>query len=319
MMPEMNSDPTELVVIKQTNAIHFYIKGTNPKSNRYLHYQLKRFQVPFDADAVKPNHNLDVWRMHEVYEVERTGAYSFANVRSGPIVHGGEWECAIMEKDASDFMGGNAHGDEIMLNARFFFDDVEQDPSIPGTFTCRSITFISHSRLFRDIKHLSAGQWIVDSTRSIPVAKHCKLFRIHSSRICLDQEIEWLVDTALSRSYFAMLPIKRKLLGASADQITDRLCCDSDPEAYDISWDGFTHEANRKRPGIRKVMAWGTSSGISAELEIQERNVWLPNENHHVSNAELYNKLYFDFSGECSVSPGDVWLQKAKYVLNTVN
>ena len=245
--------------------------------------------------------------------------YWFSKVRYCRSVHCGDLFCAIIENDESVYIVGNSLGEDIILNASFFFDDVEQDPSIPGTFTCRSITFISHSRLFRDIKHLSAGQWIVDPTRSIPVAKHCKLFRIHSSRICLDQEIEWLVDTALSRSYFAMLPIKRKLLGASADQITDRLCCDFDPEAYDISRDGFTHEANRKRPGIRKVMAWGTSSGISAELEIQERNVWLPNENHHVSNAELYNKLYFDFSGECSVSPGDVWLQKAKYVLNTVN
>lgn len=296
----------EIVVKKTSGNIDFYIKGTNPKSDKYLKYSLKHFVVPHDGGATG-NSNSNLWRLYEGFEVLRTGEYEFLNdgVNAfGQIINAGEWECAIHEVGQPDFMGGY-HGDEVLTTVTLLVDGVEKDLTTTENIRGEHVKFVQVSKLYQ-------------CNTQTEVADHIKVYDISKDGIKLHQKIKWLAALDIDDAYLAMLPIKRLQNDTSGKQVTDRAFTNYDYIVDDVSVEGFSGGVNTKRHGITQANIWGSTSGIAAELTIEPKQV-LPNSEMNISNATQYNKLYFDFSGVHTTAVNEEWEQTSYYKITTSN
>ncbi len=296
----------EIFIKKRPGEIKFFIKGFNQKSNRYLEYRLKHFIKPFDPTGKDESGNANVWRLIDVYEVEKKGSFEFVDLNGSSIITNGEWECAIIEQGMSDFMGGSIHGDEVLFDVDLFVDEEKIDLNKSENITGKSIKFIQKSNLYR-------------TNTQEPIAVHNKEYNINAKGIELHQEIEWLQSINIVNSYLAMLPIKRKLNGNTGKQISDLAYRDDDYVVNDVSESGFTGGVNKRTRGIRKTNIWGKDSGISAMVEITDKNLDLPNEGNFIRNHPEYNKIYYDFSGKHLTKVGEKWTISSRYLLTTLN
>src|SRR5699024_11813000 len=57
-----------------------------------------------DLDETRDNGNLDAWRLVDLFEVERTGEYTFVDVYPESLTTNGVWEFALREKGQPQFM-----------------------------------------------------------------------------------------------------------------------------------------------------------------------------------------------------------------------
>lgn len=180
----------EIVVIQRADEVDIYMKGSNPASLKYLRYRMQR----------KPNStiNSDVWRWNEVWEVERTGEYSFSTIRQ--ICNPGENEMAIKQSGKSDFMGGAAHGDEELFTVTMMIDGVVTPLGGTGNYRARRVEFLQGSDMYE-----------VDTVpaKSNRVAKSYKRWVYESGEVELFNHIVWEDSITLSQTFMTMLTLMR--------------------------------------------------------------------------------------------------------------
>lgn len=305
---EENKDSkTKVFVKKSSNTIDIFIKGSNEESNRYIQYPLKRLTKGLDR-SVKSS-NFDIWRIVGCFEVERNSENNFVTTQR--IATDGEWELAIREVGAKDAIGGSVHGDEIILGSFLLVDGFPRDFQETEEFYCNGLTLVCHSTLYRDN--------IVTPNELVKVGEHHKIYEFTNEGLTLSQEVVFSQSIQVVFSYLTMLPILRLEKYTEGKQITDHAFSDIDYNIFDVSKEGFNNDLLSRRPGIQKIWIYGEESGISANVEILNRNVWLPNENSRVDNPKAYNKFYFDFSGKYTTFEGEKWKQKTKFSINTIN
>lgn len=295
-----------MVVKKTKDIIDIYIKGGNNSSSRYIHYPLRHFVKELDRTVAASN--FDIWKVEECYEVEKGEGIKFSTKKQ--LVLKGEWELAIREKSASDSIGGNTHGDEVMTSVTLLVNGVKRDIDTTENFACETLTLIVHSDLYRDNTITPEGL--------VKFGEHLKYYNFNREGMEIYQEVKFSLSTTLTFGYLSMLPIFRK--DKSGVQITDEAYRDDDYKIYDVSTEGFTHKLFERTPGIKQAWIYGKESGISATVEILDRNVWLPNENMRVDNPAAYNKFYFDFCGNnYKTEVGEVWKQRSRFKIDTGN
>lgn len=103
---EVNDRTRGLLVYRDlaSNTVYAFVQATSdPASKFYTRVKLKHY-VASDGD---------VWTVGQEWEAVRTGYESFEIGRE-LVPAGVESMCAIQEAGAADFMGGEAHGDEVM-------------------------------------------------------------------------------------------------------------------------------------------------------------------------------------------------------------
>lgn len=278
--------------INGTDQVDVYMKGSNPTSYQYLRYPMKN--VP-DAGI-----GSDVWRWTETFEAERTGDMAFTTGLS--ICNSGEVETAIMIDGKTDFMGGNAHGDEIKVWDRLLIDGVEVSLSTAADYRCRRVELMQKSELFEPD---------TATPQSNLIATAYKRWVFEAGDVEIFEHLVFDAAVTLKQTYLAMLPILR-LNGAT--QITDTGYVSPLYEAQDISVDGFTPVYFDGK--IAKISG---PNGYSAEVEILEG--WdKPNRRFNFSPAASYNKLYFDFTGaDYPTLVGEVMEARTRYRLDTSN
>jgi hypothetical protein len=294
-----------LVVIHAKDAVRFYVKGCNPQSRRYLGYQLLHCRDQLRQDC---NKHHDLWRMHEIWEVERTDAYAFRPVRA--VANGGEWECAIRQVGKGDFMGGRIHGKEFLSEVNFSVDGTARSLDDVGEYQAQVLELRQLSTL---AEH--------DTQNRVVVAEKETHWHITTTVMTLTQRITWFKTLQLNDAYLCMLPIKRLHTQASTDApdglpgteyITDTGARAPDWQPEDLSQEGFTPVYSQSH----HARAWSEASGIYADVEVVEG--WnLPKREFNFSPAPQYNKLYFDFCGEHTVHAGDEWRTKSRYRITT--
>ena len=259
---------------------------------------------------VSPSISCDIWKLDEVYVYKKTGD-KFSKVYANPMIKAGEWECALKEKGAVDFIGGVAHGDEMLTSVKFLLDGKNIDLTKSGSYLCKNITVIEHSKLFR-----------CDSLQEDHVANHIRYYDISKNEIIVTQRVTWLQSLTMERSYLTMLPICRQYgyNGGETAQpekpyITSMGITDYDYVPMELRFDGDKHSNYVHKKGIKMAQIWndGTGYQMTAKVEILESND-LPNSSMAFTNSGQYNKMYFDYCGSDYVtSVNEVWKNKAKY------
>jgi hypothetical protein len=284
--------PDEVVVIQRSDEVDVYMKGSNPDSSRYLRYRMQR-----KPDAAIGS---DVWRWNEVWEVTRTGDFSFNTVIQ--ICNSGENETAILQTGKPDFMGGTAHGDEILFEVAMLIDGTKVALGGTGNYRCRRVEFLQGSDMFE------VGTATPQSNR---LAKNYKRWLFESSAVELFQNVFWEASVTLQDTYMTMLTLLRT---SGVTQISDKGYRHPKYTEENISTAGFTNIYD-KTP-IAKASG---PSGFSAEVEILDG--WdKPNREFNFSPSASYNKFYFDYTGPGYVTQiGEQFVARAVYRLDTKN
>lgn len=220
--------------------------------------------------VVKASINSDVWRLSNV----RIYDINFAATEHESVVLNGEWECAIKETGASDFMGGTAHGDENTIFGEGYLDGKRLDLSNDFTMSGKKFEFLSVSELNR-----------VDIPSEV-VCNHVKKYTFTVNSVKVDQVFKFLEGMALDASYVAMFPINRAY--------TQTLWRNSMDSIEDISQDNH--------PQVRTI---GNKQSVFMSGDILTATVDIECESNHIatlyvsgSDSPRYNKVYFSFIGE---------------------
>lgn len=280
----------ELVVLKRADEMDIFMKGSNPTSNKYLRYRMQR----------KPNVeiNSDVWRWNEVWEVQRTGEFTFSNIRQ--ICNPGENELAIRQTGKADFMGGTAHGDEELFTVTALIDGSVTTLGETGQYRCRRVEFLQASNLYEE-----------GTNKANLVAKDYRRIVFEAGEVELFHNIVWQASINLEDSYLTMLTLLRM---NGATQISDKGYRSPLYLEEDISVADFT--PTNTKSNIAKASG---PNGYSAEVEILEG--WdKANREFNFSNSTSYNKFYFDFTGpNYQTQIGEVFSSRTRYKLDTKN
>lgn len=235
-------------------------------------------------------YNCNVWRIDDCY------ACSDSLIPLFNITHGGEWEMAIKIDGARDFIGGNAHGDEVMTAFHVLIDGVEiSDITTITERNFETVRIVETSLMYNpeDQATLSTrGQFT-------PVGTHGREYIITRDGVRLTQEVTLDTALTLSASYMTMFPIIRGNDAVSAEQITDHYYADNNYTEYDVSVGG-SGEGYGWKQNVTRATIWGNTSGISATVEMLKQ----PDINNLGARrfqvqdtVDYYNKLYWSICG----------------------
>lgn len=238
------------------------------------------------------NINSDVVRVSEISHAKVFYEDGFI-VKSKIITNPGELETAIQEVGKSDFMGGNAHGDEEFTALSYFVDGVKVlvDDLLELTL-CKKVEVHQTSNLFA-----------VDTSKAIQNATAYKIWEFSKDGFILTQTIKWHQAIDLDATYLAMLPIYREQGGG----VTTVGMRSPLYEEEDIAIDGhpqvITDSLIAKSYGI---------AGISAHVE-QLIKPSTGSNDFFFSASPSYAKLYFDYSGTYATAVDELFESKTLY------
>jgi hypothetical protein len=214
------------------------------------------------------------------------------------VLNGGAIETAIKisENDipADDFIGGQAHGDEVLTEFICFIDGVKKNLNTSFELECIDFEFIQKSNLFAPPGVSYVGE---------QVAKDVIKWGIYSYKSSfLSHNLTFLRETKIVDLYLFMLPILRKYVDK---QITDTYAVSNDYVEFDVTNEGHTNNQMFIDSAMGgNVKIWSNVSSISANVNILTG--WGLGSHFNVSNSPSYNKLYFDFtSANKVVNVGD--------------
>ena len=248
--------------------------------------------------------NADVWRLDSSSIYTKNYDNSFTKFKNFKIINVGEWECALKEAGAKDFIGGLAHGDEIMSDMLFLLDGLPIDLTSNGIYTGNKITILENSVMNR-----------VDRLDD-KVAKHVRYYEITKDDIIITQKVEWLQSLTMDKSYLTMLPIARTVGNTEdGEYITNKGFKNNYFNILDLS---YGHNNVLYENGVSEAVIWNDGAGykVFAKVEILESNE-LPNASMAFSGAPNYNKIYFDYCGDgYKTSVGEIWNNKTRYIID---
>ena len=214
------------------------------------------------------------------------------------IVNSGEYEMALQIDGRNDFIGGIAHGDEVLETITFFIDGNKiNDISLITDFTNFKEFKVVETTLLYD----PADEATLETRAQYsPVAIHGKEYIFNKDGIKLSQFVQWLKEETLTASYMTMFPIVRGNDSVSVTQITDTFYANDDYINYDVSTIvGASGNAWAWRKNCTKAFIWSNISGVSASVEmLKQTNIDnIGARQFKVQDSAYYNKMYWSVCG----------------------
>ena len=254
-----------------------------PTNKGYIKYAFVRCE--YDT------YNSNVWRIDRCYACGDDKEVLF------PITNKGEWEMAIQIVNAPNFIGGNAHGNEVFTTFHVLIDGVEVD-DITGITEqeFNTVNIIETSLMYNP----SDEATLSTRTRFTPVGTHGREYVITKDGIRLKQFVILDIALLLTASYMTMLPILRGNDTASSLQVTDHYYSDKDFIKYDVSVGESGGAGYGWRRNVTKATIWGETSGVSATVEMLKQPQI---ENSGARQFQVqntlneYNKFYWSICG----------------------
>ena len=298
-------DPTEIGLNVSSEGFDLYVKGSKSEENLYFKYPIKKAVKDYVSGDYSSNY--DTFNIVGGFKASRNNNLFSTGEK---IVQNGEWEMAIKENGANDFIGGIAHGDEKLTAFAAFLDGKYISLDQSGTFLGREFVLECFSDLYRDTS-ITSGQLI-------KIAKHYKKYIFTKDGLLLQQRIEWIADVTLDNAYLCMLPIKRKTNDDNSGANITTNAMTANLINYDISESGWTSDLRTPTHGRERINMWGSDSGVSVFVENNPAPS-LESSLGFVQNTVTYNKYYFDFSGSKSVKTGDIWENNTVFKIDVRN
>lgn len=240
----------------------------------YIHFpqanaQFMRWSL---ARRTSAGNNSDVWQVIGVHAALLAGGVSTPIAQ---IVDGGQLEIALRRQADTGFsIGGNAHGNDVMLATPIMLiDGVAANINTgPSLFTCKSLEIVQRSQMY-------------DANGATLFCKRSTRWVFADGGLVLDNYLDD-IETAIAfhTMYLAMLPVVR------AGGITHSGF--RSPRCYPV--EDFSGEHTQVLTGASRLAVWGNN--YSAEVEMLDG--WDSNVGRSwVSSSLDRNKLYFSPPG----------------------
>lgn len=283
------------------NTVDIYLPARDTASSDFVKYRLYR-HVAADSDN---------WSISGVWEASLTRFGQFTQGKR-LIPEQVELMCALQEQGASDFMGGHAHGDEVVTATPTLTvggNAVSLASGANAWFYGSSAVFSQTSRLYR-----------VGSSLGTPLAERQVQMTFSGRDITTDQTITHLDSYTLSNGYLAMMAPHRyeSYVGgisedATSTQISGTLIDNVRLTPVDCSARAVSAPEDyvQTTPRITELALSGTY-GVNFELEVTAVSDAVLKDVHFLQkNNYAYNKAYIGFiggySGNQAVTNATVW------------
>jgi len=294
---------TELPFSYFKEQINLYI----PTTVGYLKYLFVRNELD--------SKNANNWRLDKAFACDENKDNRFL------VVNSGEYEMALKIDGRDDFIGGIAHGDEVLGSITFLVNGNE----IADITALTALTQFDELKIVETTDLYDPADGATLSTRGqfSPVAQHGKEYTFTKDGLRLRQFVSWNVVETLNASYMTMLPMVRGNDSVSQLQITDTFYADDDYLKYYVgSLGDISGKAWAWRKNIDHAVIWSDISGVSAEVIMVKQPQIVNNgaRQFKVQSAEAYNKLYWSVCGVgddlYNVSVGERFGTESIYKLN---
>lgn len=237
--------------------------------------------------------NANSWRIDYAYYCDNDLNVLFA------ITTAGEWEFAIRLNNSDDFIGGIAHGNEVIDGFAVLLDGVPVDDITSLIFQKEvdEIQIVERTILYNP----DDGATLSTKDNYTPIGTHGRAYIINNDGIRLIQTFKLDVAETLTTSYMTMLPIIRGNDAVSSDQITDHYFANNDFVVYDVATGG-SGSGYGWRKDVTRATIWGVDSGVCATVEMLKQ----PAQNLETHGGKLfqvqntvdaYNKFYWSICG----------------------
>lgn len=231
--------------------------------------------------------NANNWRIDRAYACDDSKVVRF------PITAQGEWEMALKINERADFIGGYAHGDEVLKSISFFVDGrkVNDISSLTTETEFEELRIVE----LTDLYDPNDGANLSTKDSFTPVAHHGREYIITKDGIRLKQFVLFDVAETMTTSYMTMLPIIRGNDYQWATQITDSYYSDDNYAISDVSTPTTGADAYNWRANCTRGVIWSDVSGVSAEVEMlyQKKDNLTSEHYHKVQSSNTYNKFYW--------------------------
>jgi hypothetical protein len=238
--------------------------------------------------TVNKERNADVYRLGQAFAKDGEAGEEY------PITpERAEWDMAISLSGRPDFIGGFAHGDEKMTEARFLVDGEAVE-----------IEELSEKRFFDCLKIEveSVGYDPLDGISEVLL--HRKEYTVTEKGIRLSQRVEWLGEYLLEQSYLAMMPPSKS--------VTDSLFTDNDPTVI-LARSGLTVSS------ARSATVFGEKSGFYFRMSVPKYPSLTGGDKFFMTDngGNGYNKMYFPLCNGYEVKKGEVFDTVTEYEIYT--
>ena len=279
IITEINKTLSDQHCVYSNDHLYLY----TPTSSGYIRIDFGHIQ--------SQQSNADNWKVRCIDAVD----FDYSLLTNITIT--GEIEMALHLKGRPDYIGGEAHGSERLINNNsilFFIDGLLTD-----------ITTITNKKYFKTliIKEFTNCYDPLDETTI--VATHYKEYIFEGNKLTLNQQINWLGEYENTDSYMCMWTPKKS-------PVTNYIYTDTDPLPYELILDNDSHLTNGFTSKARDIAIYGENSGVFTRVSIPKYsplqnvvNVFNLRDNN--SNANGYNKCYFYYTNGDTVHNGDVW------------
>ena len=272
-----------------TDTFLVYKKQSNDK---YICYIYKK-----KVDVTK---NADNWRINIIALCNKN------LVVERYLTNGGEIETAIKLREgstqASDFMGGEFHGDEIQTSFTALIDGVKLDTSIKSSGKATKIEFMQTSNLF-------CPSGLTYASTKVATASKRWVFNSSTYNKLLNY-ITWVYAVQLQDTYLFMMPIKRT---DGIGQVTDTFMVSPLYSEIDVTSSGHSNPFYVGAAFGGSAREWSKISGISVDVNIIKGWNIKPTCEFNVSPDTIFNKLYFDVTGSSTAAIGDIFDIEIEY------
>lgn len=255
------------------------------KSNRWIRYDYQFVDTP----AI----NMKQWRVLKTYIVDESLNIVY------DLDQQTEWEGAIKEQGASDFMGGT-HGDERNIALNVLVDGKEyQMTTTPFSIYCDEIKIVNESILNR------VGNSDEDLLRRV------KISTWDINEYIVENRYTALEPFSIDQSKIVLMSCRYIYDGKT---IIDKGRSDYDYQTVEISALGVGSLGDKQKD-IRKFEFWGDDLYMSAEAFANFEKY--PNTNQYVENFNTSEpnraKMYFDITGQYQISLNEQLRSKAVF------
>ena len=259
-----------------------------PATKGYIKYALVRREYS--------TKNYNTWQIYKAYSCDENMEIRF------PITNAGEWEMAIKIQGAPDFIGGFAHGNEIVNSLSVFVNGkyVNNIASISDE-EFSDVRIVMTSNLYNPNDNIT----LETAEQYTPVATHGREYAFTKDGLKLYQNVILNTSLTLIGSYMTMFPILRGNDTASAEQITDHYYADNNSIIYDVSVGASGGPGYGWKENVKKACIYGVTSGVFACVEMLEQPD-IVNAGARLFQVEdtlnKYNKLYWSICGVGNVA-----------------
>lgn len=249
-----------------------------PVPNGYV-----RYQYTFISNS---SINYQQWRVFKTYKLDNTKAMVY------DLDAHTEWEGAIKEVGAEDFMGG-WHGDETNTSIQVLIDGKPRE--LTEDFKVVDIQEVK-------IVNLSLLNRVGDTSKNL--LKRARVNTWTEKKYTVENKFDVLEDFEIDRSMLTMLSCSYM---TGTEPIVEYGRSDHDFLTYAVK----SPELAAKKNDVTTMELWGNNLYCKASAEY-ERNKY-PNSKQWIEDFGYRAKIYFDITGNYSAKAGDVIRVKSIY------